>query len=158
VIANAQALWACHEPQMDLLTLPFIGPDRAARQYPFGELHRAGVPLAMGSDWPVSSADPLLAVHVAVNRSEPGAAGRDARQRLPKLLPEQALDVVTALHAYTAGSAVACGMTDVGQVRVGAHADLVVLDRDPVSLPADEIGDTRVDLTLVGGQPVHQPA
>ena len=159
VIANAQALWACHEPQMDELTLPFIGPDRAARQYPFGELHRAGVPLAMGSDWSVSSADPLAAVHVAVNRTAPGAEGRDTRGRpMPRLLPEQALDVVTALHAYTAGSAVACGMADVGQIRVGAHADLVVLDRNPVSLPSDEIGDARVDLTLVGGEPVHQPA
>jgi hypothetical protein len=158
VIANAQALWACHEPQMDELTLPFIGPERAARQYPFGELHRAGVPLAMGSDWSVSSPDPLAAIHVAVNRTAPGADGRDARgRRYPRLLPEQALDVVTALHAYTAGSAVAAGMSDVGQVRIGAFADLVVLDRDPVALPSDEIADTRVDLTLVAGEPVYQP-
>jgi predicted amidohydrolase YtcJ len=157
VIANAQALWACHEPQMDLLTLPFIGPERAARQYPFGELHRAGVPLAMGSDWPVSSADPLAAVHVAVNRCAPEDRP-DTPDRPPRLLPEQALDVVTALHAYTAGSAVAAGMTDVGQIRVGAFADLVVLDRDPVAVPPDEIADTRVDLTLVAGEPVYEPA
>jgi predicted amidohydrolase YtcJ len=142
---------------MDLLTLPFLGRERAARQYPFGELHRAGVPLAMGSDWPVSSADPLAAVHVAVNRCAP-EDGRTTPDRPPRLLPEQALDVVTALHAYTAGSAVAAGMTDVGQVRVGAFADLVVLDRDPVALPSDEIAEVRVDLSLVAGEPVYQPA
>jgi predicted amidohydrolase YtcJ len=107
----------------------------------------------------VSSPDPLAAIHVAVNRTAPGADGRDARGRpRPRLLPEQALDVVTALHAYTAGSAVAAGMTDVGQVRIGGFADLVVLDRDPVALPSDEIADTRVDLTLVAGQPMYQPA
>jgi predicted amidohydrolase YtcJ len=111
----------------------------------------------MGSDWPVSSADPLAAVHVAVNRCAP-EDGLDTRDRPPRLLPEQALDVVTALHAYTAGSAVAAGMTDVGQVRVGAFADLVVLDRDPVALPSDEIAEVRVDLTLVAGEPVYQPA
>ncbi|HYA50154.1 MAG TPA: amidohydrolase family protein, partial [Streptosporangiaceae bacterium] len=157
VIANMQALWACHEPQMDELTVPFLGPVRAARQYPFGELHSVGVPLAMGSDWPVSSADPLAAIHVAVNRLGYGEDGRDPLGNpYPRFLPEQALDVVTALHAYTAGSAAACWMSDVGALRPGARADLVVLDRDPVSLPAAEIGGTRVDLTFVDGIAVHQ--
>lgn len=53
--ANIQALWAAHEPQMDELTIPFLGPQRAARQYPFGDLLRSGATLAAGSDWPVSS-------------------------------------------------------------------------------------------------------
>ena len=58
VVANAQPFWACHDPQMDDLTIPFLGPERAAWQYPFGSLLRAGARLAMGSDWGVSSADP----------------------------------------------------------------------------------------------------
>ncbi len=71
--ANIQALWATHEPQMDELTIPFLGSERAARQYPFGDLLRSGAVLAAGSDWPVSSPDPLAALHNAVNRQEPGS-------------------------------------------------------------------------------------
>jgi predicted amidohydrolase YtcJ len=70
--ANIQALWAAHEPQMDELTIPFLGPERARRQYPFAGLVSAGARLCAGSDWPVSSADPLAAMHVAVNRRVPG--------------------------------------------------------------------------------------
>ena len=58
VAANAQPLWACHEPQMDELTIPFLGPERTTWQYPFASLLRAGAPLAMGSDWSVSTAEP----------------------------------------------------------------------------------------------------
>ena len=83
VTANMQALWAAHEPQMDELTIPFIGPERAGRQYLFGDLHRSGARLAAGSDWAVSSANPLRAIHVAVNRALPGAAGAEAEPLLP---------------------------------------------------------------------------
>lgn len=77
--ANIQALWAAHEPQMDELTIPFLGPERAALQYPFGDLKRAGARLVAGSDWSVSSPNPLWGIHVAVNRiapdEHPGAQG-----------------------------------------------------------------------------------
>ena len=66
--ANIQPLWACHEPQMDELTLPFLGEPRGSWQYPFGDLLRCGTRLAAGSDWPVSSADPLHGIQVAVTR------------------------------------------------------------------------------------------
>ena len=69
--ANMQPLWACHEPQMDELTIPFLGRARPAWQYPFGDLHRAGARLAAGSDWSVSSPNPLWGAHVAVNRATP---------------------------------------------------------------------------------------
>src|SRR6266851_4262755 len=84
VTANMQALWAAHEPQMDQLTIPFIGLERAARQYLFGDLLRSGARLAAGSDWSVSSANPLRAIHVAVNRALPGASGEDAEPFLPE--------------------------------------------------------------------------
>ena len=75
VTANMQGLWAAHEPQMDELTIPFIGPERTQRQYVFGDLLRSGARLAAGSDWAVSSANPLRAIHVAVNRALYGASG-----------------------------------------------------------------------------------
>src|SRR5262245_929560 len=65
-LANAQPLWAAHEAQMDELTIPFLGEERASWQYPFGSLVRHGATLVMGSDWPVSTPDPMAEIHVAV--------------------------------------------------------------------------------------------
>jgi predicted amidohydrolase YtcJ len=149
VTANLQALWACHEPAMDDLNIPILGPLRTSWQYPFGDLARSGAALAMGSDWPVSSPDPLAAIEVAVTRREPGGD-------LPPLLPEQAVDVRTALAAYTAGSARVNHLDDGGRVGPGALADLVVLDRDVTAVPAEEISQARVDLTLVDGRPAWE--
>ena len=74
VVANVQAYWAQMEPQMEELTIPFLGRDRAHRQYPFGDLLRSGAALAMGSDWSVTTANPLEEIEVAVTRVDPGAA------------------------------------------------------------------------------------
>ncbi|MFE6856146.1 amidohydrolase, partial [Streptomyces sp. NPDC057674] len=148
-LANVQPLWAAHEPQMDELTIPFLGPERSAWQYPFGDLVRSGATLVAGSDWPVSSPDPLAGIHVAVNRREPGTA--DERV----FLPEQRLDPSTALAAYTAGSAHVNGHDDAGTLRPGNLADLVVLDRDILTGPPEEIAAARVERTYVGGRLVH---
>jgi predicted amidohydrolase YtcJ len=149
-----QALWAALEAQMVELTLPFLGEPRSSWQYPFGDLHRSGAVLAAGSDWSVSSADPLAALHVAVNRTVPEAM-RDDDDVHPVFLPEQRLDLGTALTAYTAGSAYVNQLDDCGAIRPGALADLVVLDRDPFAGPAEEIGATRVLQTFVDGRRVH---
>ncbi len=149
VTANMQALWAAHEPQMDELTIPFLGAERAARQYPFGSLLRAGARLAAGSDWAVSSANPLEGIHVAVNRTLP-----DAEPGAEPLLPGQALTLAEALAAYTAGSAYVNHLDETGAVAPGYLADLVVLDRDPFAGPPGEIASTTVALTYVEGQQV----
>ena len=152
VAANAQALWAYHEPQMDDLTIPFLGEERATWQYPFGGLHRAGARLVMGSDWPVTSPDPLAAIHTAVTRTSYGDEGAP-------FLPEQAVDLTTAFAAYTSGSAWINGrdrLDGAGVIAPGHAADLVVLDRDPFAGPVDEIGATRVLSTWIGGRAVHQ--
>ncbi|MFE4685623.1 amidohydrolase [Streptomyces sp. NPDC056721] len=149
--ANMQALWAAHEPQMDDLTIPFLGPERSAWQYPFGDLQRSGATLAAGSDWPVSSPDPIEAIHVAVNRVLP-----DAAPGTPVFLPEQRIGLDAALTAYTAGSAYVNHLDDVtGSITAGRLADLVVLDRDPFAAPTEDIGATRVLETFVGGERVY---
>ncbi|MFC1433254.1 amidohydrolase [Streptacidiphilus sp. N1-3] len=146
-VANIQPLWAAHEPQMDELTIPFLGGDSASWQYPFGDLLRAGATLACGSDWPVSSPDPLQGIHVAVNRRGHG-------EERPVFLPGQRLDLATALTAYTAGSAHVNHHDRTGTIRVGALADLAVLDRDPFAGPPEQIGATGVARTYVGGEQV----
>jgi predicted amidohydrolase YtcJ len=150
VTANMQPLWAVHEPQMDELTIPFLGPERTSWQYPFAALLRSGARLAGGSDWPVSSPDPLAGIHVAVNRVAPETP------REPAFLPDQRLDLQAALRAYTAGSAYVNGDDDAGRIEVGARADLAVVDRDLFAHPAEEIAQARVLQTYVGGDLVSQ--
>jgi predicted amidohydrolase YtcJ len=153
VTANMQALWAAHEPQMDELTIPFIGPERAARQYVFRDLLAAGARLAAGSDWSVSSANPLRAIHVAVNRSLQGATGAEAEP----FLPGQSLELGEALAAYTLGSAYVNHLDDeTGSIEPGKLADVVVLDTDPFDGPAADIGSTGVLATFVQGEAVFR--
>ncbi|MCD1570901.1 amidohydrolase, partial [Agromyces mediolanus] len=152
VAANMQSLWAALEPQMVELTLPFLGSPRDAWQYPFGDLLRSGAVLAAGSDWSVSTPNPLAAIHVAVNRvSAPG----EKEGEYPPFLPEQAIDLATSLTAYTAGSAYVNHLDETGTIAVGKLADFALLDRDPFAGPAEEIGATRVLQTFVEGERVH---
>lgn len=152
VVANMQSLWAALEPQMVELTLPFLGEPRSSWQYPFGDLLRSGATLAAGSDWSVSTPDPMAAIHVAVNRK---AAREHAEGDYETFLPEQRIGLGTSITAYTAGSAYVNHLDDCGTIEVGKLADLAVLDRDPFAHPADEIGDARVLQTFVGGQRVY---
>jgi predicted amidohydrolase YtcJ len=156
VTANAQPLWACYDKQMTELTLPFLGPERSVWQYPFGSLARSGAPIAIGSDWPVSSPNPLWLLHVAVNRIAPWdtSAEPDPRSGEP-FLPAERLDLPTALAAATAGSARVNHFDDSGTVKAGYRADVTVLDRNLFDHPAAEIGHAQVDLTMAGGRIVY---
>jgi predicted amidohydrolase YtcJ len=148
--ANIQALWATHEPQMDELTLPFLGDRRGRWQYPFADLLRSGAAMCGGSDWPVSSPDPFLAAHVAVNRTLPPAAGGHGRD---PFLPEQALGLAAFLGAYTSGSAAVNGVAGhAGALRAGYDADLAVADADLATVGAADIWRVAVRQTWVRGR------
>jgi predicted amidohydrolase YtcJ len=150
--ATMQALWAYHEPQMDELTIPFLGPERTAWQYPFGSLQATGAQLAAGSDWPVTTANPFHALQVAVTRLPPPGEGSGAEE---PFLPVQRLDLATAFDAYTIGSAyVNRAEQETGSIEAGKLADLVVVDRDPFAGSDSEIGSVRVLATYVDGAPV----
>lgn len=155
VTANMQMLWATLEPQMVDLTIPFLGAQRSAWQYPFGDLLRSGAALAAGSDWSVSTPNPMAAIHVAVNRR---SAPTEWEGDYEPFLPEQAIDLATALVAYTAGSARVNHLDDTGTIAVGMRADLALLDRDPFEHPAEEIGLTEVRGTWVEGVRVFDSA
>lgn len=157
VIANCQPLWACSEPQMTELTLPFLGPVRSSWQYPFGSLSRSGAQLAFGSDWPVSSPNPLWELHTAVNRTVPSGYPYAAPGAGDVFLPPERIDLATALAAATIGSAYVNHQEDVaGSIETGKTADLVVLDRNLFAHPAQEIADAQIDLTFVAGQAVYE--
>ncbi len=147
--ANIQPLWACHERQMDELAIPLLGPERARWQYPFRSLLASGAELAAGSDWPVSSPDPIQGMHVAVNRSAPGQPGEP-------LIPAERLTLAEAFTAYTAGAARVNHRDETGRIAAGMLADLVVLDRDPFDGPPRDICGARVAATFVGGQQVFR--
>ena len=147
VTANLQALWAVGDAAMTEMTLPFLDEELAGWQYPFGSLARAGARLAMGSDWPVSTPDPIAALHVAVNRVEVDEPGEP-------FLPQEALGVAQAWAAYTSGSAHVNHLDDTGVLAPGLVADLAVLDRDPFTGHPSEVGATRVVATYVEGEPV----
>jgi predicted amidohydrolase YtcJ len=150
VVANVSPLWACGSGYVDELTVPFIGPERSARMYPFGSLLRAGARLAFGSDWSVSTPDPLPQLEVAVTRISP-----ETRDREP-LVAQEAIDLPTALRTFTAGSAHVNFLdAETGTLEPGKLADLVILDRDILDPGAGPIGDARVLLTLSEGEAVY---
>ncbi|SDQ08456.1 amidohydrolase [Leucobacter chromiiresistens] len=151
--ANIQALWACHEDQLDTLTLPFLADDAEDHHYPFGELVASGSRLAAGSDWPVSSPDPVQAIHIAVNRRSPGSD-------LPPLGPEsQKLTLAQALDAYTQGTARVNHLDHAtGRIEPGYYADLAILDRNLFELAREDLHTARVDETWIGGERVYARA
>jgi hypothetical protein len=163
VAANFQPLWACADDQMVELTIPYIGDVRAACQYPIGSLARSGARLAFGSDWPVSSPDPLAEMEVAVTRCAPSGLrfAADAEVERPPLLPDEAVDLSTAVRAFTSGSAFVNGLdASAGTIEVGKYADLAVVDRDIfVTDSADGgISGASVVMTLVAGEIVYGAA
>ena len=155
-VANFQPLWACNEPQMEELTLPFVGPERAAWQYLIGALARGGTRIAFGSDWPISSADPLQEMHVAVNRVKSERLGRTGEPECEDpFLPAQAITIDEAIGAFTSGvDWVNHEEDEAGRLVPGMRADVAVLDQDLYAIPPGEIGSTSVVITLASGQVV----
>jgi len=151
VTATIQPIWAVRDAQMTDLRLPVLGPERATWQFPFGSLQRAGARLAGGSDWTVSTPDPLLEVETAVTRV--ASDNRSAES----FLPEQRLDLTTALRAFTIGSAYVNHLEAItGSLEVGKLADLVILDRNLRASDPGPIGEARVRQTLVEGREVYR--
>jgi predicted amidohydrolase YtcJ len=123
---------------------------RHARAYAYQTLRAAGVPLALGSDVPVDTCDPLRVLHAAVMRRDDATPERDP------WLPREALTVAEALHAYTIGAATAGGQeAHQGMLAPGKLADMVVLGEDPFSLPPEHLASLEVVATFVGGEVMH---
>ena len=136
---------------MDVLTLPFLSETARQQQYVFRSLLGAGARLSCGSDWPVSSADPILGMHVAVNRRVPGEP-----ESVAPLLPHEALTVPEAIAGYTTGTAFVNRLEgSTGRLDVGMAADLVAVDTDLLGVDPLEICRTEVTNTFVDGREVY---
>lgn len=149
VIANFQPLWAFNDDYMEKLTLPFLEPERARWIYPIGSLYRSGAVVAFGSDWSVSSANPLEELEVAVTRMGPHG------ETTTPFIPEERIALPETLAAFTINAAYVNFQEDkTGSIEAGKLADVIVLDHNLFSIKPDAISDTKVVLTLFGGQPV----
>ena len=138
------------------LTRARLGPDRAARAYRLRSFEEAGVPLLLNTDWPYGGApypagpggrrytgfEPLLGIHAACGEVHE---------------PAERVTAADALRAYTATAAWADFAEDAnGAIRVGYLADLAVLDRNILAVPVEEILQSRVDMTVIGGRVVYE--
>ena len=151
VIASMQPYHADPSPNQIDVWAGNIGPERAGRAWSWASIRRAGGIVALGSDWPVVPFDPMIALNSAVNRQT--IDGRPPGG----WLPSERLSLPEALAAYGHGSAYAAFAEDRrGTLRVGADADLVVLDRDILEGGPSAIIGTQVALTVVGGRVVHR--
>src|SRR6266566_2974905 len=146
VIAALQLLWASAEEDTIELVKPHLDPALYQWQYPARSLLDNGAIISGASDWPVSSANVFLAMYQAETRKGPEGV-LDASQRVPR---------EAMLYAYTRNSARAMNEQDIiGSVTPGKQADLVLLDRDVLTVPAEELKDTKVIWTMVGGKTVY---
>jgi len=127
-----------------------IGPDRLAGAYAWRRFEQAGVRLALGSDFPVESADPRLGLYAAVTR-------QDLEGQPPGgWLPDQKLTPMEALQGFTTDAAWAAFMEgEVGRLEPGLHADFVLLDADPITSPPARLPGIRVLSTWLDGVAVY---
>ena len=155
VSANLQPLWARDDQEILERKYPLIGDERARWHFPFGSLQAAGAHLAMGSDWPVTSPDPLWGLHAACTRTAPAA---DVHALNPEskisAQPQERLDIGTAIRAYTLGAAEVSGVSEItGSLTTGKRADLVLLT-GALDHPGS-FDDVRVRRTIVAGSTVY---
>lgn len=146
VIAALQLLWAVADPSTNEQVKPFIDPEIYRWMYPARSILDTGGEIAGASDWPVSTANPFEAIFQAETRSGPQGV-LDAAERMPRL---------AMLYAYTRHSAeVLNQLADIGTLEPGKRADLTLIDRDVLTIPAEELKSAAVVFTMFGGKMVY---
>jgi hypothetical protein len=151
-MANVQPLWARRDPVVPDTWMESLGPDRLAQVYAFRQILDAGAAWCLSSDFAVSTLNPFEIIETAVTRQPMRREGP-----ADPFFPDQCLTVDEAVLGYTANAAAACwrgGFT--GRLCPGFSADLILLDRDILTCPAQEISGTTVLLTLFRGREVYR--
>jgi predicted amidohydrolase YtcJ len=142
VIANIQPLWTYLDPMNSQLIEPRIGSKRNNQQYQLNSLQSTGARISYGSDWPVTSHLPLEALAVPTHRSAPGSN--------EPWSPHEAISIEDSLVHYTEDAAFQ-NYWNKGVIKVGADADFIVLDRNPMKTSADQISAISVREVYVAG-------
>jgi predicted amidohydrolase YtcJ len=151
VTANFSPLWAVEDEYLTELTLPRVGPERYRWTYPINSIVQANGRIAFGSDWNVSSPDPLLAIETAITRIEP------LQGQTPVFMPQERITLDQALAAATINAAYVNHLDDrTGSIEVGKLGDLVILDTNLFEVEPAAISDARVVATLFGGEVVYE--
>jgi len=147
----AQPVAAARRQYITDINVPQVGQTRVDQMYPIGSMLKAGARIVGGSDWPVSSMNPLLAIETAVTRSDPTG-------RLTGVLNEdERVSLADVLAAYTINGAYLMHQeTQTGSLEAGKAADFVVLARDLFEIPPQEIGEVEVTRTVLDGVTVYQ--
>jgi predicted amidohydrolase YtcJ len=146
VIASFQLFWASAETDTIELVKPYIDPALYEGQYPARSILDEGGVIAGASDWPVSTANVFRAIYQAETRKGPEGV-LDASQRVPR---------EAMLYAYTRNAARALAEQDrIGSIAPGKQADFTLLDRDVLTVTAEEVRDTKVLWTIFGGKTVY---
>ena len=152
VAASFQGMWL-YPDEYIAVAGPLVGEDRVRQFYPAAGIERSGGLLVGGSDWDVSSLNPLDAIETLVRRQDPFVAEG------PTLGKGQEISLRLALESYTRNAAHLMRLEDVsGSIEPGKRADLIVLDRDLFSIPTTEINEARVLMTLIEGDVVYVAA
>lgn len=149
VVASMQPLHANPDQNNEAVWSRNVGPERAGRGFAWRMIEQGGGRLAFGSDWPVVTPDVFRGLYCAVTRK--------TREGTPAggWLPQLAVSVDGALRHYTVDAAWAgFGEQERGSISVGKRADLVVLSRDVLAGPPEDILQARALLTLLDGKPV----
>ena len=121
--------------------------ERALYAYNAREQLQRGVVVAFGSDAPIEPFNPWTGIFAAVTRRRPNGS-----PSLEGWYPQLRLTLDEALHGYTLGAAQAVGLQDrQGKLSTNYYADLIVLDRNPYTIPHDELLNVQVLSTMVDG-------
>ena len=146
VVSALQLYWA--EASKDTIEIlkPYLDPAIYKWQYPARSILDNGGIVSGASDWPVSTANVFMAIYQAETRKGPEGV----------LDPSQAMPREAMLYAYTRNSARAMNLESIGSIAPGKRADLVLLDRDVLTVSPEEMRDTKVIWTMVAGKTVYQ--
>ena len=160
VTATMSFQWAQQAPSTVDGTSDHLGAERFERMEPSGSIAHAGGRVAFGSDWPVDPLDEFLALKVGVTRSgDPTNPHSYGPKYAGRLNSDPAMSRAEVLRSITLNAAQQLKLEAVlGSVEVGKFADLIVLDKNFMQAPEEELGRNDVLLTLVGGKVVWAKA
>ena len=151
VAANFQAAWALPDEYITEINTPELGIERVNRMYPIGSVFRANGLIVGGSDWAVSTMNPLVAIETAVRRQDPD-------DRVSGFLNKnESIDLTEMLKAYTTNAAYLMNQEEyTGSIEVGKAADLIILEKNLYNIAVDEISEVKVLQTLLEGKTVFR--